>query len=66
MWRVPPVGHAVSDDVDRQHSRDLGWVTNLLGNGHAKSRTQCALSLSLQSAPAPPTPPRVPSPQIVG
>ena len=27
----PPVGHAVSDDVEGQHSRDLGWATNLLG-----------------------------------
>ena len=29
----PPVGNAVSDDVDvdGQHSRDLGWATNLLG-----------------------------------
>ena len=44
-----PVGHAVRDgvDVDGQHGRDLGWATNLLGNGHAKSCTQSALSLSL-------------------
>ena len=26
-----PVGHAVTDDVEGQHSRDLGWATNLLG-----------------------------------
>ena len=62
VWGAPPVGHALSDDVDSQHSRDLGWATNLSGNGHAKSCTQS----QSQSAPAPPTPPRVPSPQVIG
>ena len=28
MGGEPPVGHAVSDDVEGQHSRDLGWATN--------------------------------------
>ena len=32
MCGGPPVGHAFrDDDVDGQHSRDLGWASSLLG-----------------------------------
>ena len=60
-----PVGHAVSDDVEGQHSRDLGWATNLLGMQFAVCHNQLAAATG-RSTPAPPIPPRVPPPQVVG
>ena len=84
----PPVGHAVSDDVEGQHSRDLGWATNLLGmllvimlkasiveilDGqptcwacNLRSATTSSPPATGRSTPAPPFPPRVPPPQVVG
>ena len=63
----PPalVGHAVRDDIEGQHSRDLGWEPTCWAC-NLQFATTASLPATGRSAPTPPTPPRVPPPQVVG
>ena len=62
----PPVGHAVSVDVvEGQHSRDLGWEPTCW-TCNLRFATTGSPPATGRSAPTPPSPPRVPPPQVVG